>query len=352
VNRRIRPACQHAGFTLIELLVVIAIIGVLIGLLLPAVQAAREAARRAQCTNNLKQIGLGSLNFESAYGHYPQGPLDGDPQAVSTNGKPNASGYDYKSGSTCCNAATRTGWNHFYRILPFIEQMNLYNVGKDDPPTWPYKTNNGGDVDVSRELVGIYYCPTRRAPKGYGSGHTGKVDYAGNAGFYQGSPTSGGTSTIPPAPLGQGPELGMRHPTNGGNTPGRKGAILWPGYGDKRLIADFKDGTSNTILVAEKSLAPTTHGSDGGDNERWNNSGWDEDNVRYHFPPIADRDAPAATSSGGAVWSRRFGSSHSGGLNALFSDGSVHFIKFSVDPNTFRKLSVADDDEVLDASAW
>ncbi|MFN7291632.1 MAG: type II secretion system protein, partial [Pirellula sp.] len=74
-SRRIR-----GGFTLVELLVVIAIIGILVGLLLPAVQAAREAARRMQCGNNLKQIGLAFMNFESAYKKIPSGGFDGDPR--------------------------------------------------------------------------------------------------------------------------------------------------------------------------------------------------------------------------------------------------------------------------------
>jgi len=361
---------RRVGFTLIELLVVIAIIAVLIALLLPAVQSAREAGRRMQCTNNLKQIGLGSFNFESTNQKLPPGPMDGDPQAVTTGGTPTPAGFTYVetppgdgSTVTCCRAASRRGWNQFYHILPYIEQQSLYNLGNDAAPVWPNQVNQAGEDDVAHQIVGIYYCPTRRAPTGYGTDPAltkGRLDYAGNAGFLQGEPVSG-DGNIPAPPLGLAPTGHPRTNVNEGDTAGRKGVIIWPGFGATRKLADITDGTSNTIMFAEKSLYPkvipndATHsatglGAEGGDNERWNNSGWDEDCLRWHFPPQSDFMIKPWRLDGVSVpWRRYFGSAHPGGLNALFSDGSVKFVKFTVDPNSFRKMCVADDGEVLSA---
>src|ERR1700728_3407748 len=103
---------KQSGFTLIELLVVIAIIATLIALLLPAVQAAREAARRAQCVNNLKQIGLATLNFESTYGNLPPDALkltvpDTNPDAMA--------------------AIPNVAASFLTQILPYMEQSNIYN---------------------------------------------------------------------------------------------------------------------------------------------------------------------------------------------------------------------------------
>src|SRR6187549_285004 len=102
-----RPRKIRVGFTLIELLVVIAIIAILIGLLLPAVQKIREAANRMKCTNNLKQIGLGIHNYESAYGVFPT--AGGQSQSIDI---------PYQT----------AGWA--YQILPYLEQESLYQIGQ------------------------------------------------------------------------------------------------------------------------------------------------------------------------------------------------------------------------------
>ncbi len=387
-----RPA-PRAGFTLIELLVVIAIIGVLIALLLPAVQQAREAARRMQCVNNLKQIGLGMMNFESTYGHLPQGPHDGHPQAITSAGAPNPLGYtyderpgvDYEGVSTCCRAANADGWNQFFRILPYIEQTNLYNAANlTAPPIWSNAisgsppVNNANEDVVAQGVIATYYCPTRRSPIAYDTTVSGvalrfgRNDYAGCAGFLQGESyecinnggsgsLTGGSQFVPPAPNGAIPITNERNPLNWGNTSGRRGAIVHPGRGAKRFLADFTDGTSNSILAGEKCLPPSRHSLDGGDNERWQNSGWDEDNIRWHFVPVSDFQAPAlngfcltprSPNTGGNLWRRMFGGSHPGGVNVVLGDGSVRFIKYTVNPTTFRKLSVIDDNEPLSSDEF
>lgn len=337
---------RRRGFTLIELLVVIAIIGILVGLLLPAVQAAREAARRTQCKNNLKQMGLAALNFESTNQRVVPGPLDGDVEAITSSGSPNTSGYPTRN--SCCRAATRRGWNHFYHILPFMEQDVLYNLGTDDPPYWPNVANNAGEDDVAGVALSMYHCPTRRAPELYNNGLFGRHDYAGCAGFFQGALYSG-TSMIPDPPLGLRPEVNIRTETNGGLTPKRQGAIVWPGTGRYRILSEARDGTSNSIIFAEKSLPREVFGTDGGDNERWNNHGWDVDSLRFHFPPIADSDAPPYRpgTTNATVWRRMFGSAHSSGLNSTRMDGSVQFTSFTVDPYVWMYLCVIDDGETV-----
>ncbi|WP_435017179.1 DUF1559 domain-containing protein [Tundrisphaera sp. TA3] len=344
------------GFTLIELLVVIAIIAVLISLLLPAVQSAREAARRAQCTNNLKQIGLGFLNFESTNSMLPQGPFDG---MASNN-------------FACCNAASPDGWNHFFKILPYIEQQNVFNLANFQiaPVHDKRDTTANGEVFVARTAIPGYYCPSRRVNERYNGDlvtATSRNDYAGSAGFRTGPAYScAPASTIPAAPNGLAGHTGADGKDDSGlvaqgNYSGYKGAIVYSAKGAKRTLADFKDGTSNSILCAEKSINTKGFGNEGGDNETWMNAGWDEDNVRWHFVPVADNGSPwkcdgfknpPNQETGDTVWRRNFGGPHPGGINAVLGDGSVKFIKFTVNPGTFRKLAVIDDGEVLSSDEY
>src|SRR5262245_60903209 len=276
---------KQSGFTLVELLVVIAIIGVLVALLLPAVQMAREASRRSQCASNLKQMGIGFHNFQDTYRYLPNGGRDHDPAQAYSLTRPL---------NDCCNSRDQHGFAWSYWILPYLENQGVFNLGATgDPALGSTNTFNTGDNPIAQSPIAIYNCPTRRAPKQYGSGLYYKNDYAGNAGE-------------------RGPG-GVRDAASNGTT-----GVVIQTDADKIKLEQIGDGTSNTMMVAEKALNPDGQGSDGGDNERWHNAGWDEDVVRFGgqrsgtgtiavltgVPPIPDKKAPSPHDSpAGTQWS-------------------------------------------------
>lgn len=150
------------GFTLVELLVVIAIIGILVGLLLPAVQSAREAARRIQCANNMKQIGLALMNYESTYKKFPPGRLLPD---WSINGVANASYSNYNSVNQTNGSGHWTGFRSVHTfILPYMEQGNIYNLINFSVPTAVRLTTNGvpsnPNYNAYANAAGIFLCPS------------------------------------------------------------------------------------------------------------------------------------------------------------------------------------------------
>jgi prepilin-type N-terminal cleavage/methylation domain-containing protein/prepilin-type processing-associated H-X9-DG protein len=313
---------KSMGFTLVELLVVITIIGILIALLLPAVQAAREAARRMQCSNNLKQLALGTLTHEQALGIFPDGGEAYGAVRTMSGGVPAVAPNQF------------SGWG--YQILPYIEQQNVWQL-----------PNN---LDVMKTPIPCYSCPSRQvrvidmSSTTWGLGPRAMGDYAGNAG----TSTTGSGSSNNWGMLGNGLDGAITRRPDGGV---EKDASGKPSRGSSVTMAQIVDGTSNTLLFGEKCLNLGLIGQHQTDDDSGWYDGWDWDNIRWgYFPPQPDWNDgnPAVADSGNRDLHGAFGSSHSGSFNAALCDGSVRSITFNISLVTFGRLSSRNDGETID----
>jgi prepilin-type N-terminal cleavage/methylation domain-containing protein/prepilin-type processing-associated H-X9-DG protein len=350
---------RRPGFTLIELLVVIAIIGVLIALLLPAVQAAREAARRAQCVNNLKQIGLAIHNYESSVNALPWG-----------------------DGPDLWNQ-----WSSLALISPYMEQYNVYSaINFDWGMQEPARLAN---TTAQRTKLAFLQCPSDIDRLTAPDGHNNYASNAGNApaAFYDWNNTGAfnglfGWSGRPPERATQAGERKLR-------------PIV--------VLADITDGTSNTAAFSERvkgvgwfanptvvdrmtpSATPVRIAKPANDNDLntpqafyqqcratgpnlpgaafspnfyafgsyWHNGGFGHSRYNHLMTPNSHSCNYSNTRWGGDSGGAYTASSrHPGGVNVCFADGSVKFIKASVAAETWWALGSRAGGEVVSADSF
>jgi prepilin-type N-terminal cleavage/methylation domain-containing protein/prepilin-type processing-associated H-X9-DG protein len=348
------------GFTLIELLVVIAIIAVLIALLLPAVQAAREAARRSQCVNNLKQMGLAVQNYVASNETLPPAGSWNTSQPLSYVDYPTTGTTNGYVGNPPLNASMKV------RLLPFMEQQSIYNAYN-----WalgdltPSQVTAGPNTTVMYAHLSVFLCPSDANP--------------------------GDITNL--AATGAGPGV-TSYPNNMGTEPNLSGGRLngpsWYMGGDQYMgarvsLASVTDGTSNTVLFSEwikgmsgarsNTLGVVWNGSaqmtgapqvDANTCQRSTSAGWDWKG-QYWSQQDSGR--------GGGYWQITFPntkscdditnfnwynvgsllgpqSNHPGGVNMLFLDGSVKFIKNSIGAQPYYGIATIGMGEVVDASSY
>jgi prepilin-type N-terminal cleavage/methylation domain-containing protein/prepilin-type processing-associated H-X9-DG protein len=290
---------RQAGFTLIELLVVIAIIAILIGLLLPAVQKVREAAARAQCANNLKQIGLALHNYENTYKAFPPGRTDG--------------------------TAGRAPWfphSHSWTasILSYLEQDTIFKIYHYDTE-WNDPTNYPA---IQSQLV-VFNCPS--------------VPAGPRQDPIAGDPYCGDYSTI----NGVHPPVGINCfglvRISSDEDPRLLGALI---KNHRSRMVDIQDGASNTILVAEDAGRPQAYAADGMIATVMpvtKEGGWADPGAPFSI----DGSNPDGTINGPCALNCSNNSEvyafHPLGANVVFCDGSVHFLRKDINLCVLAALS-------------
>lgn len=232
------------GFTLVELLVVIAIIGILVALLLPAIQAAREAARRTECINNVKQMGLAAVNYESAQGHFPPGRKKPDYEQFTT-GIEFVPPSHYEGGPGRPDRRFNNFSTHVW-ILPYMEAGNVYNLIDFSKGQSKKMTDNGTPVNFHYEAyataAGLFICPS--------DPNTGVIISENNYRCNFGGSTPFAGCSVEPDPNG-GNRCGPHVISADGFEAGGNGAFNYSEAGLK--AKDMPDGLSKTAFFSERS---------------------------------------------------------------------------------------------------
>lgn len=359
------PMCPHPmqhrrsrGFTLVELLVVIAIIGILVALLLPAVQSAREAARRTQCLNNLRQMSLGLLNYESTYGAFPKA-------------------FEYEEGVNPGNMSLRqVGSNWAVLSLPFMEQQPLF-----DQFDFTLPIGNSANEPARATPIDIFSCPSdfyNTASFVQGTIPVRRIEWA--RGNYAANAGNGPLLTSPVVKRSLFPDgINIYGPNSPGWRDGRIRGCIGPNVAAK--LSQVTDGTSNTILVAE--VRAGLHAEDqrgiwalgqaGSSVLFWFGSGGDANgpNACNDFADdvagcrLSDADLnkqECMTCWHGDDWNNQATtrSTHVGGVSVGMADGSSHFISDDIETSgvngpwgtVWDKLIASADGEIIAESPY
>jgi prepilin-type N-terminal cleavage/methylation domain-containing protein len=362
--RPARPPSLHSGvrrrgFTLVELLVVIAIIGVLVALLLPAVQAARESARRSSCSNNLRQIGLATLNYESALGHMPPGYLAGA-NAVKPFDSPSPAGVLHQ----------QTGVLAI--ILPYMEGGNVHkqfgsklNLGadqNDEPYSNPSKEPA---LTIAATAVPTFLCastPSERPTVATIDKRCGIVQDSGFLGLDEREWSRAGT------------DLGLTHYLGVAGVWGTVGNINThimrgvkyninadlPGvFGNRSKVrlGEVIDGTSQTLMFGEAPgtigtgiTDPVNHPGEAYDGFTHGNAwaGWGTLPTFFGLAVSVENNVPTGATYD-TKWSY-YGSLHVGGVQFCFADCSMKSLSRDVDQTVFQELSTIKAGDIVDTS--
>jgi len=323
---RLPSSLSRRGFTLIELLVVIAIIAILIGLLLPAVQKVREAAARMKCSNNLKQLGIALHAYNDTHGNLP----------------PGAQGTVPSPANPATTVAPGTSW--LVLILPQLEQDNVYKLYDF---TLPYSSSastlaTGSNLAIGNIKIASYQCPSGSTAL---SGNSSEA-YGGTTNYsthYYGVMGPSGTATV------GGVNFTYNTTSAGGNGAYSNDGVLITTTASSYLkvrITDITDGTSNTLMTAERSYNENPAVCGGTVNSGYRSWIRGQNGGSGAAKNVVNPINSTCYNGSSNFNDISFGSNHTQGANFGFGDGSVRFVRQSIDLNTYKALASRSSGEV------